>query len=57
VALEKIMNSWFTVSAELKDLVIHNFKSEDERRYSNQVILTWISIIVAICIGLLSYCK
>lgn len=57
VALEKILNSWLTVSAELKDLVSHNFRTKDERRYRTQVILAWVSIVVAIGIGLLSFFK
>lgn len=57
IALEKVLNSWFTVSAELKDLVSHNFRSKDERRYRTQVILTWVSIAVAIGIGLLGFLK
>lgn len=56
VALEKILNSWFTVSQELKDLVKHNFKTEEQRRFSKQQWLTWVSIGVALFIGLLSNC-
>ncbi len=53
VALEKILNSYFTVSEELKDLVMHNFKTEEQRRFSKQQFATWFSIAVAIIIGLL----
>ena len=42
----------FSVSQELKDLVKHNFKTEEQRRFSKQQCLTWISIIVAILIAL-----
>ncbi len=42
----------FSVSQELKDLVKHNFKSEEERRFAKQQRLTWISIFVSIIIGL-----
>lgn len=48
----KTIYSWFTVSQELKDLVKHNFKTEEERRFSKQQWTTWISIIVAILIAL-----
>lgn len=49
----KIFNYWFTVSQELKDLVKHKFKTEEERRFSKQQRLMWISIFVALFIGLL----
>ena len=48
----KTIYSWFTVSQELKDLVEHNFKTPEERRFSKQQWATWISIIVAILIAL-----
>lgn len=50
--ISKTLTSWFSVSQELKDLVEHNFKSEEERRFSKQQWATWISIIVAILIAL-----
>lgn len=58
VALEKTMNAWFTVSEELKDLVLNDFKTQEERRHKTQIVLTWISIGVALIIGLLGiFCK
>lgn len=50
--ISKTLTSWFSVSQELKDLVKHNFKTEEERRFSKQQWATWISIIVAILIAL-----
>ena len=52
LALEKILNSWFTVSKELRDLVKNNFKSVEERRFYKQQWATWVSIIVAILIAI-----
>lgn len=46
-------NMAFSVSQELRELVKHNFKSEEEVRFIKQQLLTWISIAVAIAIGLL----
>lgn len=46
------LNCWFSVSQELKDLVKHNFKSEEEVRFQKQQRLTWISITVAVVIGI-----
>jgi hypothetical protein len=43
----------FSVSQELRELVKHNFKSEEEVRFIKQQRLTWISIATAIAIGLL----
>lgn len=51
--VDKLLMPWFSVSQELKDLVKNNFKSENEIRYRNQQVLTWISIILATIIGLL----
>lgn len=51
--VDKLLMPWFSVSQELKDLVKNNFKSEEEIRYRNQQIVTWISIILATIIGLL----
>ena len=50
--LYNYLNCWFSVSQELKDLVRHNFKSEEEVRFQKQQRLTWISIAVAVVIGL-----
>lgn len=46
-------NMAFSVSQELRELVNHNFKSEEEVRFIKQQRLTWISIATAIAIGLL----
>jgi len=51
--VDKLLMPWFSVSQELKNLVKNNFKTEDEIRYRNQQVLTWISIISATIIGLL----
>ena len=51
--VDKLLTPWFSVSQELRTLVKNNFKSEDEIRYRNQQLLTWISIILATIIGLL----
>ena len=46
-------NMAFSVSQELRELVKHHFKSEEEVRFIKQQRLTWISIAVAAAIGLL----
>ena len=56
--ISKTLTSWFSVSQELKDLVKHNFKTEEQRRYNTQQRLMWVSIFVALLIGLLGiFCK
>lgn len=55
--ISKTLTSWFSVSQELKDLVKHNFRNEEERRFVKQQRLMWISIVVAIAIGLLGLFK
>lgn len=50
--ISKTLTSWFSVSQELRDLVKHNFKSEEERRFVKQQRLTWVSIAVAIGLGM-----
>ena len=50
--LAQFFNCAYSVSQELRDLVKHNFKTEEERRFSKQQWATWISIIVAILIAL-----
>ena len=51
-------NLVFSVSQELKNLVKKNFKSEEQIRFEKQQWATWISIGVAILIGLLGiFCK
>lgn len=46
-------NMAFAVSQELRELVKHHFKSEEEVRFRKQQWLTWISIAVAAAIGIL----
>lgn len=48
----KIFNTAFSVSQELRELVIHHFKSEEEQRFRKQQLLTWISIGVTAFIGI-----
>ena len=52
MAIEKIMNSWYTVSEELKNLVYNDFKSEEQLHFEQQQRLTWVSIAVTGFIGL-----
>ena len=47
----------FSVSQELKELVKHNFKTEEQRRFSKQQFATWVSIAVAIILGLLGFLR
>lgn len=47
-----VFNSSISISQELKNLVKHNFKSEDEIRFNKQQRLTWISILVAAALGI-----
>ena len=51
--LENNLFSAYHVSQELKDLIQNDFKSEEEIRFNKQQLLTWISIAIAIIIGLL----
>lgn len=46
-------NLAFAVSQDLKDLVKNNFKSEEQIRFEKQQFATWVSIGVALLIGLL----
>lgn len=48
------LESFFSVSQELKDLVDNDFKTEEQIRFEKQQRLTWISIAVAGAVGLLS---
>lgn len=48
------LECFFSVSQELKDLVKHDFKTEEQRRFEKQQRLTWISIAVAGSIGVVS---
>lgn len=50
---EKQLFSAYHVSQDLIDLAHNNFKSEEEIRFKKQQCLTWISIAVALIIGLL----
>ncbi|MBO7220620.1 MAG: hypothetical protein J6V21_05490 [Alistipes sp.] len=43
----------YSVSEELKDLVKHNFKTEEQIRFAKQQRLNWIGIGVAILVGIL----
>ncbi len=43
----------YSVSEELKDLVKHNFKTEEQIRFAKQQLTTWVGIGVAILIGIL----
>ena len=52
--LSHFFNFPFCVSQELKELVKHNFKTEEQRRFDKQQRLTWISIIVAFVVGISS---
>ena len=47
----------FSVSQELKELVKHNFKTEEQRGFSKQQFATWVSIAVAIILGLLGFLR
>lgn len=47
------LHSDYCVSEELKDLVKNKFKSDEQRRFAKQQWATWISIIVAIALGIL----
>lgn len=42
----------YAVSQELRELVKNGFKTEEDIRYRNQQIATWVSIVVAFFIGL-----
>lgn len=53
--ISQLLTSCYTISEELRDLVKHNFKSEEEIRFARQQRLTWISIVVALIIGLLGF--
>ena len=51
--LAQFFNCAYSVSQELRDLVKHNFKTAEEIRFSKQQFATWVSIGVALMIGLL----
>ena len=51
--LENQLFSAYHVSQDLRELVKHNFRTEEECRFRKQQLATWISIFVAIIIGLL----
>lgn len=55
--INHIMHSWYAVSEELKELVKHNFRTPEEIRFCKQQWATWISIFVAIAIGMLGLFK
>ena len=50
---EKLFFSAYHVTQDLKELVKNDFKSVEEIRFQKQQLLTWISIAVALIIGLL----
>ena len=52
--VENQLFSSYRISQELRDLVKNNFKSEEQVRFEKQQFLTWVSIFVAIFIGLAS---
>jgi hypothetical protein len=52
--ISKTLTSWISVSQELKELVMNDFKTEEQIRFDKQQRLTWISIIVAGVIGICS---
>lgn len=54
--LERLFFSAYHVSQDLLDLVHNGFKSEEDIRFRKQQWLTWISIAVALIIGLLGKC-
>lgn len=49
----KILFSAYHVSQDLVELVKNNFQTEEDIRFRKQQIATWVSIIVALIIGLL----
>ena len=52
--ISSYLECWFSVSQELKDLVGNDFLTEEQLRFKKQQRLTWISIIVALFIGIAS---
>ena len=51
--IEPYLYSDYCVSEELKELVKNDFKTDEEIRFAKQQLLTWISIGVAILLGIL----
>ena len=51
--IDNYLYSSYSVSEELRDLVKHHFKTEEEIRFAKQQLMTWISIGVAILVGIL----
>ena len=49
----RYLHSDYSVSEELKELVKNDFKTDEEIRFAKQQLLTWISIGVAILLGIL----
>ena len=43
----------YSVSEELKDLVKNKFKSDEQRRFAKQQLITWVSIGVSALLGIL----
>lgn len=50
--LYEYLNCWFSVSQELKELVKHGFRSEEQVRFNKQQHLAWMSVFVAVAIGI-----
>lgn len=52
--LARYHNCRIIPSAKLIDIVNNKFKTVEQRRFETQTRLTWISIIIAVCIGIAS---
>lgn len=50
--IKETLFQYYTISQELRNYVKDGFKTEEDKRFKTQTILTWISIGVAIVIGL-----
>lgn len=54
IDLWTLLNSQYSISNSLLDYVNHGFKTVEQKRFEKQKCLTWISILTAILIGILS---
>ena len=54
IDLWTLLNSQYSISNSLLDYVNHGFKTVEQKRFEKQECLTWISILTAILIGILS---
>ena len=52
-SIDRFLYSNYYISEELKDLVKNDFKTDEEIRFAKQQWMTWISIGVAILLGIL----